>query len=302
MYKLHHLQTFQAVYRTGSFAIAARQLDYTPSAVSQQIAALEKDTGLALFEREAHGIRTTASAHLLFELSRQLLAGVDEFAARVRRLATGATGRIRVGSFPTASVRLIPQTLSAFSADHPGVEITLEEGEPDGLMDMLVDGDLDVVLAYEYGLCPRQWPDGVTTSALVREDLLLLRRAGGPRSVQLTQLSGQRWITSREGTAGSLSLTRLCASAGFTPAIAFRSNNYDVVRELVVSTGGVAIVPALGHVPDDRIAATRLPQPSAHRTVVAAYREGNTNPSLVNFLATTRRCVPLDAESLTALT
>lgn len=301
MIKLHHLLTFQAVHRTGSFAIAARELGYTSSAVSQQIAALEKDTGLVLFEREAHGIRATAAAHRLVELSRHVLATVDDFAYEIRRLAAGVSGRIRMGSFPTASVRLVPQALSGFSEQFPGVEITLSEGEPDELLETVVDGDLDVALVYEYGLCPRQWQNGLATHALLREDLLLLRPHDGRGSVELSQLAGRQWITSKEGTAGALSVTRLCASAGFTPQIAFRSNNYDVVRELVATTGGVAIVPALGHVPDERIDATRVNQPAAHRTVLAVQRVGNSNPLLNGFLAMVRQAAPGRADHLTPL-
>lgn len=301
MYKLHHLLTFQVVHRTGSFATAARELGYTSSAVSQQIAALEKDTDLVLFEREAHGIRATAAAHLLLELSRQLLATVDDAAYEIRRLAAGVSGRIRMGSFPTASVRLVPQTLSAFSEQRPGVEITLEEDEPDELLESVIGGDLDVALVYEYGLCPRQWHSRLATHPLLREDLLLLGRGDGGRPVELAQLSDRRWITSKEGTAGALSLTRLCASAGFTPDIAFRSNNYDVVRELVATTGGAAIVPALGHVPDERMAATPIIQPSAHRTVLAVHRVGNSNPVLDGFLTMVRQAVPDRVDHLTPL-
>lgn len=292
MYKLHHLRTFQAVHRTGSFATAARDLDYTASAVSQQIAALEKDTGLVLFDREAHGVRTTAAADLLYELSRHVLTSVDEFDQQVRRLASGTTGRVRVGSFPTANVRLVARTLSAFREHSPSADVTLEEGEPDELLDAVVDGDLDVALVYEYGLRPRRWPDDVSVHPLVREDLLLLRAADGDGAVELAQLAGRQWISSREGSDGAVSTARLCASAGFTPTVAFRSNNYDVVRELVAAAEGVAVVPALGHVPDERITATPVARESAHRTVLVAHRHGNTNPLLDGFLATMRSAVP----------
>ncbi|WP_214106825.1 LysR family transcriptional regulator [Acrocarpospora catenulata] len=140
MFKLHHLLTFQVVHRTGSFATAARELGYTASAVSQQIAALEKETGLTLFEREAHGIRATTVADRLAELSRGMLADVDEFDYQVRRLAKGSSGRLRVGSFTTASVRLVPAALSDFRRRRPGVEITLDDGEPEKLLDSLTDG------------------------------------------------------------------------------------------------------------------------------------------------------------------
>jgi DNA-binding transcriptional LysR family regulator len=286
-----HLRTFHLVCRTGSFAVAARELGYTSSAVSQQIAALERDTGLVLFERQAHGVRPTAVAHRLVELSRPVLASLDELEHQVHRLATGATGRIRLGSFPTASVRLVPPVLSAFTAEHPGAEVSLVEEEPEDLVERLVDGRLDVALLYEYGLCPRQWPAGVATRPLVYEDLLLLQPADGPQAARLTQLAQRRWITSRDGTDGALSLARLCAAAGFTPSIAYRSNDYDVVRELVAATGGVAVVPALGHAPDPRVAAGRLPQRGAHRAVLVAHR-ASPNPLLADFLSVVRRAAP----------
>jgi DNA-binding transcriptional LysR family regulator len=256
--------------------------------VSQQIAALERDSGLTLFERQAHGVHPTAVAHRLAELSRPVLATLEEFDHQVHRLATGAIGRIRVGSFPTASVRIVPPVLSALAVEHPGAEVSLVEEEPDDLVERLVDGRLDVALLYEYGLCPRQWPADVVIEPLLREDLLLLQPWNGPPTAQLAQLSEHRWIASREGTDGALSLARLCAAAGFAPAIAYRSNDYDVVRELVAATGGVAVVPALGHAPDPRVAAKRLPQRGAHRTVLVA-QSGSPNPLLTKFVTVVRR-------------
>lgn len=300
MYRLHHLVTLQAVHRTGSFATAARELGYTSSAVSQQIAALEKDTGLALFEREAHGVRMTAAAHRLVELSREVLAGVEELEHQVRQLATGASGRVRLGSFPTGNVGVVPRVLSEFRTDRPNVEVWLEEGEPDSLVAALVEGELDVALLYEYALCPRRWPEDVTTEPLLTEDLLLLRPGGSDVPGDLSRLADQPWITSAEGTAGATSLTRLCATAGYSPRVLFRSNNYDVVRELVATTGGVAVVPALGHREDDRITVTRLPHGGARRVVLAAHRSSNTNPLLGDFLAATRRALPSGMSYLSA--
>jgi DNA-binding transcriptional LysR family regulator len=286
-----HLRTLRVVCRTGSFAVAARELGYTSSAVSQQIAALERETGLVLFQRQAHGVRPSAVAHRLVELSRPVLASLDEFDHQVHRLATGAIGRIRLGSFPTASVRIVPAVLSAFAAEHPGAEVSLVEDEPDDLVELLVDGRLDIALLYEYGLCPRQWPAEVLTRAVLREDLLLLEPADRPRTAQLSELGGHRWIASRVGTDGALSLARLCAAAGFAPVISYRSNDYDVVRELVAATGGVAIVPALAHAPDPRVAASRLLQPGAHRAVLVAHC-ARPNPLLVGFLAVLWRAAP----------
>ncbi|KOV64054.1 LysR family transcriptional regulator [Streptomyces sp. MMG1121] len=293
MLKPQHLLTLRAVVRTGSFVIAAGELGYTASAISQQISALERQTGLVLFEREAHGVRATAAARQLVDLSIPVLAALDDLGHQVQQLATGATGRLRLGSFPTAVVRLVPPALSALTATQPRAQIQLEEGEPDELVAALNDGDLDVALVYEYGLVPRQWPDGLVRHQLVREDLVLLRARDGGPCARLAGLSRARWITSREGTAGALSLTRLCAAAGFEPEVAFRSNNYDVVRELVSAGLGVAIVPGLGHSPRDSVQATRLTQPSAFRRVMALHRRGNGNPLLGTALRTLRGEMPV---------
>src|SRR5881628_4146083 len=102
MLRLDHLATLQTVLRRGSFADAARELGYTASAVSQQIGALERNTGLALFEREAKSIRPTTAAHHLMESSRTLLADADALWEEIRRLATGQSGRVRLGAFATA--------------------------------------------------------------------------------------------------------------------------------------------------------------------------------------------------------
>jgi DNA-binding transcriptional LysR family regulator len=279
-----HLLTLKAVVRSGSFAIAARDLGYTASAISQQISALEKETGLVLFEREAHGVRPTAAAHHLVDLGDRVLAALDDLDQHVQELAGGAT----------AGVRLVPSALSAFVESHPRARIQLEEGEPEELVAALGDGDLDVALVYEYGLSPRQWPTGLTHHRLLREDLVLLRARDSGLSAHLPRLSRARWITSREGTAGARSTVRLCAAAGFEAAVAFRSNNYDVVRELVSAGLGVAVVPALGHAPKDTIEATRLTQCSAHRTVLALHRDENSNPLLATMLDSLRRAVPAD--------
>ncbi|MFC9250437.1 LysR family transcriptional regulator [Amycolatopsis thailandensis] len=291
MIRIPHLVTLRAVHRTRSFAVAARELGYTSSAVSQQIAALEKDTGLILFEREAHGIRATAAADRLIELSRPVLADMDELNGQVRKLASGTIGRIRFGCFPTGNVRLTPNILAGFATTRPGAEVTLDEEEPGALSKMLVSGELDVALLYEYSLRPHEWPDELTTHPVLREDLLLLRRSDSRLPPELRALRNESWITSAAGTAGAVSVTRLCASAGYEPVILFRSNNYAVVRELVAATGSVALVPALGHQDDERITASPVPG-EAYRTVRIAYRARNSNPLLGDFLASIRDAVP----------
>lgn len=246
-----HLRTLIEVVRTGSFAEAARRLGYTPSAVSQQISGLERAVRLTLFEREPHSVRATVAAELLAERSQEVLASFDALDHEIEAISSGSLGQLRIGSFPTASATLLPLGLAAFVQRYPSVEVHLDEGEPDELLQVLQDGELDIALVYRYDLVPRTWPHRLVETELLHENLLLLLPADHPLAgrsqVGFAELRDATWIASREGSAGASCLERACATAGFAPTIAFRSNNYDVVEGLVGAGLGIAMVPALGH-------------------------------------------------------
>jgi DNA-binding transcriptional LysR family regulator len=272
-----HLRTLVEVVRTGSFAEAARRLGYTPSAVSQQIAGLERAIALPLFEREAHSVRATPAAEQLAERAQDVLASFGALDDEIETISAGRIGRLRLGSFPTASAKVLPRGLAAFVAEFPAVEIRLDEGEPDELLPALQGGDLDLALVYRYDLVPRRWPERLVETELLHEDLLLLLPAGHalatrPR-IGLADLADETWIASREGSAGSTCLVRACSAAGFTPRVAFRSNDYDVVAGLVVAGLGIALVPTLGH--DEArpgVIARTLTSPRLKRHVSALHR------------------------------
>lgn len=287
-----HLKTLTVVIETGSFANAARRLGYTASAVSQQIMALERAAGTTLFEREPHSVRPTAAAHLLAERGRDVLTSLEALELDVRAVAEGRTGRVRLGSFPTASARLLPGSLAALARARPGVEVLLDEGEPDEIIPDLLEGELDVALVYQYDLVPRALPDGLVETRLSDEDLVLLLPAGhprySPRPVPLADLSQESWVASREGSDGAACLVGLCAAAGFAPRIDLRSNDYGVVQGLVGAGLGIALVPAFGHEPAPDVHATRLTGRRRQRHVSAVHRRTNTNPLVPRVLAALR--------------
>lgn len=296
------LKTLAVVIETGSFANAARRLGYTASAVSQQIVALERATGTPLFEREAHSVRPTAGAHLLAERGRDLLRSLEALELDMRAIAGGRTGRLRLGSFPTASARLLPGSLAALVRARPGVEVLLDEGEPDELVPNLLEGQLDVALVYRYDLVPRRLPDGLVETRLAEEDLLLLLPAGhprcSPRPVALADLTDESWVASREGSDGAACLLGMCAAAGFVPRIDLRSNDYGVVQALVHAGLGIALVPALGHEPAAGVHAARLKGRRRQRHVSALHRRANTNPLVPPMLGALREAARgLDARS-----
>lgn len=246
-----HLATMLAVIRTGSFAMAARELGYTPSAVSQQMAALEGSVGMVLFERGARDIRPTVSAELLAEASRPMLAMLESLEAQVRDLAGGRSGRLRLGSFPTASERIVPGVLSLLAERLPNLRIELEEDEPDVLLPLVEEGRIDLALIYEYAGVPRQWPAELQQTVLLEEEVGVLmpvgHRLADAEAVSMADVMDEVWVATRRGTAAAVFLERLSAASGFVPRVSFRSSDYDVIRRLVRAGLGIALVPALGH-------------------------------------------------------
>jgi len=269
-----HLRTLTVVLRTGSFAEAARRLGYTGSAVSQQISILERQVRTPLFERDAHSIRATPAAELIAARSGTALGTLQALEDDINLLLEGAIGTLRLGSFPTASEQLLPQALSSFKAAHPGIDVHLDEAEPQELMPLVESREVDVAVVYRYNLVPRAWPKTVTTHAVVREEVLLVR-AGEPSGeepaeVDLAELSGETWISTREGTAGASALRHLCRDSGFEPSVSCRSNNYGVIQGLVRAGLGTALVPALGYQSGPGLTASRISGARVHREVLLA--------------------------------
>jgi DNA-binding transcriptional LysR family regulator len=288
-----HLRTLTAVLHAGSFAAAARRLGYTGSAVSQQIAALERVVKLPLFERGAHTITPTPAARYLVLRAFDVLSALDALEEDVRGLCEGAIGRLRLGSFPTASQRLLPIALAAYAQAHPAVETLLDEGEPDELIPLIRAGELDVALVYRYDLVPRDWPRDLEEVALLEEELLLLLPERHPlaaaETVALGDLKQETWVATREGTAGASCLHVLCAQAGYQPQVDYRSNDYGVIRGFVRSGLGVALVPALAHLPSEGVVATALDGVEARRRITAVHRSATTNPTVTGAVRALRQ-------------
>lgn len=279
----NHLRTLQECIRTGSFAEAGRSLGYTASAVSQQMLLLERAVGASLFERCPRSTRHTGLAAWLAEHSRAALAALDALEAEVQSMRGGDRGSLRLASFSTANVGILPEVLSGVVAERPDAEVQLVEGEPDDVLGKVLAGDVDLALVFEYDLDPREWPPGLTVVDLLAEPMRLLLPKGHPRRrsprIALKDLADATWISTRDDTAGSRSFVRLAAAAGFIPRVVFQTNDYAVIRDLVARGLGIAVVPWLA-VNDDDVLVVPLTGPRFSRHVKALYRAHNPNPLL----------------------
>lgn len=283
------MATLREVVHHGSFAGAARSLGYTASALSQQISGLERSLGVQLFQREAKRIVPTEAAEYLVQRSSELFDLIHQIDLDVGRLGAGQAGRLRIGSYHSAGGRFLGPAIAKFLVGRRDTEISLDEGEPHELFPRVADGSLDIALGFEYELAPAAFPNGLRLEEVAIEDLLLVgpakHRFRSKQSLQLSDLRGETWAAHLPDTPASASLRKYSAEAGFTPNIAFQSNNPSTILGLVASGLAVALLPRISIVEraDDLAILPVHPRPPRRR-IIAALRESDTSPLSEAFL------------------
>src|SRR3954447_2829319 len=149
MLDVRRMRVLREVARRGSFSAAADSLAYTQSAVSQQIAALEREAGTRLVERSARGVRLTDAGSALVRHTEAILARLGDAEAELEAIAGLRGGRVRLVTFPSAGATIVPRAIGCFRERHPGVEVVLELGEPEEGLAKLRSGECDVALVIE---------------------------------------------------------------------------------------------------------------------------------------------------------
>jgi DNA-binding transcriptional LysR family regulator len=283
MLQLTQLRMLLQVLETGSFAKAGERLGFSASAVSQQIAALERTSGVNLFERGPRSIRPTAAARNLQSRVSTALIQIDLLEREMRDMSLGKSGPIRIGTFYTAGAHLIPPMLARLRRSHPGLEVTISYDFPRQLVPQLEAGSTDLVVIYEYELVPQPWVTDFVQIPLLRESMILLVNINHPLAgrelVTFAELADERWITASEDTSQSQMLGRLCATAGFAPQIVVRSNDDRVIHGLVGAGLGISLIPALSYTAGAAVCAVAL-DPEPHRNVFAMHRRASETAAL----------------------
>ncbi|MGC4892335.1 LysR family transcriptional regulator [Micromonospora sp. DT31] len=289
MFSTARLQVVLEIARHGTVVAAAEQLRLSPSAVSHQLAALEREAGVALVDRGPRSLRLTVAGQRLADYAQQIAdlmsAARDELSAH----GEGRRGLLRIGFFATAGTELLPRALSGFTDDHPQVELALILGQPDDLLPRLQQGELDLVVVFDHPLSPTREPSYAAVQPLMRDPQLVVLPDGHPltgrRRLRLTDLAGEPWITTL-GVQGEVSVLELAARAeGFTPRVRCRTDHYEVVLGLVRAGVGVALVPSLGLRSPGGVAIRQLAHGGLHREIGVALRPGNPNPVVGSFVA-----------------
>jgi DNA-binding transcriptional LysR family regulator len=244
------LAVHRAVLDEGTLTAAAATLGYTVSAVSQQLAALEKETGQPLWQKVGRGVRPTPAGVLLGDLAGPILARIDDAEARLEDLRSGRSGRLRVVSFHTAGESLLPPAIAALQQSLPGVVVHPIADETEGALRRLRAAEADAVIVVEpYGRGESP-DDDLHRTHLLDDEYRLLLHAGHPlarrRVIDVAQLADASWVV----TSGLVDYVRaatddICRRAGFTPHVLAEADEFSLTQGYVAVGLGVALAPLL---------------------------------------------------------
>jgi DNA-binding transcriptional LysR family regulator len=289
MLNVGRLRVLKEVAYRGSLSAAASELAYTQSAVSQQIAALEAEAGIALLERHPRGVTLTAAGQALVAHAEAVLASLEAADAALAEIAGLRGGRLRMATFPTAGATLMPLAIATFRSSYPAIELTLAEGEPEEVVPRLRSGELDLALLFEFG-DERLLPDEMTRLELLEDPLFLAlpreHRLASLRRVRLENLTREAWVQTSRASQCARHVVRSCHAAGFEPNVSFETDDYQTAQGLVAAGVGVALIPrlALSVVRED-IVVRALARPPVRRVFAAAPAGARLIPAAVTMLA-----------------
>lgn len=286
MLDVKRLRVLREVAQQGSFSAAADALSYTQSAISQQIAALEREAGTTLVERSARGVRLTEAGEALVRHTDAILARLADAEAELEAIAGLRGGRLRLAAFPTAAATIMPRAIASFRTKHPAVELSMEPMEPEQSVAALKAGEIDIATVILDEGVPAPQYDGIELVHLLDDPMYAMLPIGhehaGKARLRLADLCGEKWMLGSTGKCPDTAiLLRACMAAGFDAQIAFHSDDYLAIQGLVASGLGVALVPdlALVAVRDDVVVRALTGATPVRRIFAATLKEGYCSPS-----------------------
>ena len=248
MLDVRRMRVLREVAIRGSFSAAAEALSFTQSAVSQQIAALEREAGTTLVQRSARGVRLTEAGEAVVRHAEAIMARLAEAEAELEAIAGLRGGRLRMASFESAGSTLMPPAIAAFAGKHPAVELSMSLSEPEDCIPLLRSGDIDLAIVFESAVMEAE--DGIERVHLLEDPMYLALPPGHPlahkRRIRLADLAGEPWIAGAADCECNRLISHACAIAGYQPRIAFETDDYTAMQGFVAAGVGVSLIAELG--------------------------------------------------------
>jgi DNA-binding transcriptional LysR family regulator len=252
MLDLRRLRLLRELNERGTIAAVADALQFTPSAVSQQLSALEREAGVSLLERAGRGVRLTDAALVLVEHADALLERAALAEADLAAAAGTVTGRVRIAGFQSVTLRLALPAMDALRRDAPRLRCEIVEAEPEQALPALALGDVDLVLGDEWQHQPLRLSESLERHDLLRDPVGLLLPADHPAArrhpvaVPLAELAGDAWATGHAGMGWEEVTQRTCRElGGFDPDIRHRLSDATISLALVARGLAVTLLPDL---------------------------------------------------------
>ncbi|RLV09845.1 LysR family transcriptional regulator [Streptomyces griseocarneus] len=285
MLDINRLRALHAVAVHGSISGAAAALGFTPSAVSQQIAKLERETRTALLDRHARHVTLTPAAEALAETARQVVALLEQAETGLEAQRRTPRGTLRLAAFPTACRSLVPGMLAELARQYDELDCRLVEADPSHALGLVTEGEVDMAIVHDWHNVSLVVPSALATyeigedvgDVLVHENHPMADRRG----LTLDDLLDQRWISHSPGAMCHSWLERTFTDRGLRPDIAYYVEEFQSQIALVAAGVGAAVVPRLGRgpLPPD-VRAIPL-DPGPHRKIYAVWRrQTGSRPSV----------------------
>lgn len=279
------LRVLRALADHGTVTAAGQALHLTPSAVSQQLAALESEVGQELLRRKGRRVWLTSAGDLLVKHADAVLAELDRAEATMAAHADGSIGTVRVAAFASAIGQLVAPAAALVRERHPGVTLRITDAEAQQSLPMLLDGEIDlaVTMAYRAGADEQA---RVHTDPLYTEPFVAVlppgHRLADRDEVAVPELAADPWIGTLPGNPCRDVVLRCCAIAGFTPRIEHASDDFTAEAALVAAGLGVALIPRTALPGSPNVVARPIAANAPTRRVFAAVRRGREDhPVLV---------------------
>ncbi|MET3933850.1 LysR family transcriptional regulator [Arthrobacter sp. OAP107] len=245
-----HLRTLLEVTRLGSFAAAAARLGYTASAVSQQMSALERDTGVRLFQRSARSVVPTDAAMVMARHAAKVLTDIEALMAAASRTQDTTSQELRLGIFPSLATYVLPRILRSPAWKDLGIDLKVSVAEPaQTIQGLRTGGDTDVALVYQVGQSGLAWPHTINRQWIGDDNFRVVLPSGwGFRTdakVAADHLSEMPWIMHHPGTSDATVIERLFAGCNLHPRVVAYSDDFHASLEMAAAGLGAALVPEL---------------------------------------------------------
>ena len=283
---VRRLRVLRELAERGTVAATAEALAFTPSAVSQQLSALEREAGVTLLEREGRRLALTDAGRTLVVHADAVLAQLERAEAELEAASSEIAGTLRVAAFSSYARSLLPRAAAAMLA-HERLELHVRDAEPQDSIPLLRLGELDVVIAQRFPSVPRDFGPAFHVVELFDDPLHLATGPGHHDAPpRFAELAGRPWVAGHPGTSCHEVVLHACHAAGHEPRIVAFSNDFAVVGALVGEGVGIAMIPAIAH--DQVPASVRLRplDPPLSRQVLAVVRSGaEQRPAVAAFLS-----------------